>query len=312
MGLKMAVPDFQSLMLPVLMATANGEISAPDLRNRVAASIMLSEEDSKEMLPSGRQTTFGNRTAWANVFLQRAGLIEKTGRGVYRITAAGLQVIAENPPRIDMPFLERFPSYVEWRQKSSAGGFDKPNRKNGASPIGQVSATPEELMGQSYQTLTGALEADLLDRMREMSPTFFEQLVIDLLRELGYGGGQSERGKAIGGPGDGGLDGVINEDTLGLDRVYVQAKRYGAGHAVGRPEVQAFSGSLDGVSATKGILITTGSISPRAREYVSRISKRIILIDGMELSRLMVEKEIGVRVTEIYKIKKIDENYFTE
>lgn len=308
----MAVPDFQSLMLPVLMATGDGEISAPDLRNRVAATVNLSEEDLKEMLPSGRQTTFANRAAWANVFLQRAGLIEKTGRGIYRATGTGTQVLAENPAKIDMPFLERFPSYVEWRQKSASGGFAKLDRKDGGSAIGEVSVTPEELMGRSYETLTGALEADLLDRMREMSPTFFEQLVIDLLRELGYGGGQSERGRATGGPGDGGLDGVINEDALGLDRVYVQAKRYGAGNAVGRPEVQAFSGSLDGVSATKGILITTGSISPAAREYVSRISKRIILIDGLELSRLMVQKEIGVRVTEIYKIKKIDENYFTE
>jgi restriction system protein len=160
--------------------------------------------------------------------------------------------------------------------------------------------------------LTGTLEPDLLDRMREMSPASFEALVIDLLSKLGYGGGLPERGKAIGGPGDAGIDGVINEDALGLDRVYVQAKRYGAGNAVGRPEVQAFSGSLDGVSATKGILITTGSISPAARDYASRIAKRIILIDGMELARLMVEQEIGVRVTETYKIKKIDENYFTE
>ncbi len=308
----MAVPDFQSLMLPVLMATGGGEISAPDLRDRVAATVNLSEEDLKEMLPSGRQTTFANRTAWANVFLQRAGLIEKTGRGIYRATEAGNQVLAEKPAKIDMPFLERFPSYVEWRQRSAAGGFAKLDRKDGGSAIGELSVTPEELMGRSYETLTGALEADLLDRMREMSPAFFEQLVIDLLRELGYGGGQSERGKATGGPGDGGLDGVINEDALGLDRVYVQAKRYGAGNAVGRPEVQAFSGSLDGVSATKGILITTGSISPAAREYVSRISKRIILIDGLELSRLMVQKEIGVRVTETYKIRKIDENYFSE
>lgn len=308
----MAVPDFQSLMLPVLMATGDGEISAPNLRDRVAATVNLNEEDLKEMLPSGRQATFANRTAWANVFLQRAGLIEKTGRGVYRATETGNQVLAEQPAKIDMPFLERFPSYVEWRQRSAAGGFAKLDRKDGGSAIGEVSVTPEELMGRSYETLTGALEADLLDRMREMSPAFFEQLVIDLLRELGYGGGQSERGKATGGPGDGGLDGVFNEDALGLDRVYVQAKRYGAGNAVGRPEVQAFSGSLDGVSATKGILITTGSISPAAREYVSRISKRIILIDGLELSRLMVQKEIGVRVTETYKIRKIDENYFSE
>ncbi len=309
----MAVPDFQSLMLPVLAATAEGEIPASALRDRVAASLKLTDEDLKEMLPSGRQTTFGNRTAWANVFLQRAGLIEKTGRGVYRATSAGLQVLAEGPSKIDMKFLDRFPSYVEWRQRSTAGGgFGKPPLPDPGSPTAEATATPEEQMARSYQILTSALEADLLDRMREMSPTSFEGLVIDLLRKLGYGGGDPERGKAIGGPGDAGIDGVINEDALGLDRVYVQAKRYGAGNTVGRPEVQAFSGSLDGLSATKGVLITTGSISPAARDYAARISKRIILIDGMELARLMVEQEIGVRVTEIYKIKKTDENYFTE
>lgn len=307
----MAVPDFQSLMLPVLSATANGEISASDLRDRVAATVNLDAENLREMLPSGRQTTFANRTAWANVFLQRAELIEKTGRGVYRATPTGLKVLEERPAKIDMAFLERFPSYVEWRQKSVAG-FAKPALKAGNAAASDIAITPEEQMGESYQTLTGALEADLLDRMRGMSPASFEALVIELLSKLGYGGGQPERGKAIGGPGDAGIDGVINEDALGLDRVYVQAKRYGAGNAVGRPEVQAFSGSLDGVSATKGVLITTGSISLAAREYASRIAKRIILIDGMELARLMVEQEIGVRVTEIYKIKKIDENYFTE
>jgi restriction system protein len=224
----------------------------------------------------------------------------------------GNQTLAEKPSKIDMTFLERFPSYVEWRRRSAAPGLVKLDRKNGAPQSAEASETPEEQLGRSYQTLASALEADLLDRMREMSPIFFERLVIDLLGELGYGGGQPERGKAIGGPGDAGLDGVINEDALGLDRVYVQAKRYGAGGTVGRPEVQAFSGSLDGVSATKGILITTGSISPAAREYASRIAKRIILIDGMELARLMVEYEVGVRVTETYKVKKIDENYFTE
>jgi restriction system protein len=224
----------------------------------------------------------------------------------------GVQVLAEGPSKIDMKFLERFPSYVEWRQRSVAGGFGKPALIDPGSSTTEVSATPEEQIGRSYQVLTGALEADLLDRMREMSPTSFEGLVIDLLSKLGYGGGQPERGKVIGGPGDAGIDGVINEDSLGLDRVYIQAKRYGAGNSVGRPEVQAFSGSLDGVSATKGILITTGSISSAAREYASRIAKRIILIDGMELARLMVEQEIGVRVTETYRIKKIDENYFTE
>ena len=178
----MAVPDFQSLMLPVLMAIADGAISASELRDRVAGSAKLSEEDLKEMLPSGRQTTFGNRTAWANVFLQGAGLIEKTGRGVYRATPTGLLVLAEGPSKIDMKFLERFPSYVEWRQRSATGGFGKPAITDPGSPTVEVSATPEEQIERSYQILTGALEADLLDRMREISPSSFEGLVIDLSR----------------------------------------------------------------------------------------------------------------------------------
>lgn len=308
----MAVPDFQSLMLPLLKATANGNISASELRKRVAESEKLSEEDLAEMLPSGKQTTFANRTAWANVHLQRAGLIEKTGHGVYRATQTGNQILAEGPAKIDMKFLERFPSYTEWRQTNIPGGVTKLDVKDGGLAPGETAATPEEQIGRSYQVFAGALEADLLDRIREMSPSSFEGLVIDLIGKLGYGGGQPGRGKAIGGPGDAGLDGVINEDALGLDRVYVQAKCYGEENAVRRPEVQAFSGSLDGVSATKGILITTGKISSGARDYVSKISKRIILIDGVELARLMVEHEVGVRVTETYKLKKIDENYFTE
>lgn len=243
----MAVPDFQSLMLPLLKATANGNIPASELRKRVAESENLSEEDLAEMLPSGKQTTFANRTAWANVHLQRAGLIEKTGHGVYLATQTGNQILAEGPAKIDVKFLERFPSYTEWRQTNILGGVVK---DGGLSPA-ETAATPEEQIGRSYQALAGALEADLLDRMREMSPSSFEGLVIDLISKLGYGGGQPERGKAIGGPGDAGLDGVINEDALGLDRVYVQAKCYGKENAVRRPEVQAFSGSLDGVKRDK-------------------------------------------------------------
>jgi restriction system protein len=308
----MAVPDFQTLMLPVLAATANGEIPASDLRDRVAASMKLSDEDLKEMLPSGRQTTFANRTAWANVFLQRAGLIQKTSRGVYCATPAGLEVIAQHPQKIDIKFLERFPSYVEWRQRSTAGSLVKPGEPIDIISSVQASDTPEEQIERSYRVLTSALEADLLDRVRGMSPGFFETLILRLLGKLGYGGGEPARGQVTGGPGDGGIDGVINEDSLGLDRIYLQAKRYGANNTVGRPEVQAFSGSLDGVSATKGILITTGSISPGAREYASRIAKRIILIDGAELARLMVEHEVGVQATGTYTIRKIDENYFVE
>jgi restriction system protein len=273
----MAVPDFQSLMLPVLRAAADGDISAPDLRSRIAAELRLTEADLAEMLPSGRQTTFANRTAWANVFLQRAGLLEKVSRGVYRISTEGRQVLAGRPERVDMRFLERYPAYVEWRQRSVSIESAEPGQ--GAGPATE-DQTPEEQIEASHTALTTALQTDLLERVREMSPAFFERLIVDLLIAMGYGGGRAEMGQAIGRAGDGGIDGMIKEDALGLDIVYVQAKRYADGNTVGRAEVQSFAGSLDGVGATKGIFFGTSTFSQGAREYVGRISKRIVLIDG--------------------------------
>jgi restriction system protein len=305
----MAVPDFQSLMLPVLRAAADGDISAPELRSRVADDLRLTEADLAEMLPSGRQTTFANRTAWANVFLQRAGLLEKASRGVYRITAEGRQVLAERPERVDMRFLERYPTYVEWRQRSAAIKTVAGQQSGETEPQDQ---TPEEQIEASHSALTSALQSDILERVREMPPAFFERLIVDLLIAMGYGGGRAEMGQAIGRAGDGGIDGMIKEDALGLDIVYVQAKRYGDGNTVGRADVQSFAGSLDGVGATKGIFFTTSAFSQGARDYVGRISKRIVLIDGAELSALMVRNGVGARTRTVYEIKRIDEDYFSE
>jgi restriction system protein len=303
----MAVPDFQSLMLPVLRAVADGEIAAADLRHRVAHDVRLTEDDLAEVLPSGRQTTFTNRTAWALAYLQRAGLIEKVKRGVYVISDEGQRVLAGSPARIDKAFLARYPSYLEWRQRSTPGDAGI----SGGEGV-EESRTPEELMEASHASLRAALEADLLDRVRELSPAFFENLIVDLLIAMGYGGGRAEMGQAIGRAGDGGIDGMIKEDALGLDIVYVQAKRYADGNTVGRSEVQSFAGSLDGVGATKGIFFTTSAFSQGARDYVGRISKRIVLIDGAELSALMVRNSVGVRTRIVYEIKKVDEDYFTE
>jgi restriction system protein len=309
----MAVPDFQSLMLPVLQATASAEIAAADLRKQVADQLHLSNEDLAARLPSGTTTVFTNRVAWANVYLQRAGLIEKIGRGMYRATSAGLGVLSEHPTTIDLSYLQRFPSYTEWRRgiASSTGSASGLNQDD-AGTIAEIAATPEEQIEKNYRTLTAALQAEVLDRVREMPPAFFERMVIDLLVKLGYGGGHPEMGQVTGKSGDGGIDGVIKEDALGLDVVYIQAKRYGVGHSVGQPEMRDFAGSLDGEAATKGIFITTGLFSSGAVNYVNRISKRIILIDGQQLAILLVEREVGVRVSEIYKLKRIDENYFSE
>jgi restriction system protein len=306
----MPIPDFQSLMLPVLRAAAEGEIATKDLRDRVASEVGLSESDLAEMNPSGRQTTFVNRTAWAYVFLQRAGLLEKVGRGVYRITDEGRKAVEGSPARIDMRFLERYPSYVEWRHGSASGGGAV--GETGTDVAAGVAQTPEEQMDASYKALNAALEIDLVERVRELSPAFFENLIIELLIAMGYGGGLAEMGQAIGRAGDGGIDGIIKEDALGLDIVYVQAKRYGAQNPVGRGEVQSFAGSLDGVGATKGIFVTTSTFSQGAREFVQRITKRIVLVDGGELARLMIRHKVGVRIRTTYDLKKIDEDYFTE
>jgi restriction system protein len=305
----MPVPDFQSLMLPVLRATAEGQISAIELRDRVASGIGLTESELAERLPKGGQSVFANRVAWANMYLQRAGLIEKIGRGFYKITDDGGQALAETPERIDLRFLNRYPSYLEWRRNRPEPTIGAPQEIGSSLDTTQ---TPEEQMEGSYASLSAALEAELLDRIRAQSPAFFEKVIINLLTAMGYGGGRAEMGQAIGRAGDGGIDGMIKEDALGLDIVYVQAKRYADGNTVGRSEVQGFAGSLDGVGATKGIFFTTSTFSQGARDYVGRISKRIVLIDGAELSALMVRNGVGVRTRTTYEIKGVDEDYFTE
>jgi restriction system protein len=309
----MPVPDFQSLMLPVLRAMPEGDVNSVDLRARVARAVGLNDDDLAQMLAGGRQTTFTNRVAWANVHLQRAGLLDKVRRGTYRLSEQGRRVLRNAPQQIDLRFLEQFPSYVEWRQRTAASGNPSENE---TTPSIEVSlngvATPEEQIERSYQLLTTTLEAELLERVREISPAFFETLIMDLLIAMGYGGGRADMGKAIGKSGDGGIDGIIKEDTLGLDIVYMQAKRYAADHSIGRQDIQGFAGSLDGVQATKGIFVTTSSFTKGAIEYAEKIAKRIILIDGRELTKLMVQHGVGVRAKATYEIKRADEDYFSE
>lgn len=302
----MAIPDFQSLMLPVLAALAKGETGRADLHRRVSERLKLTEEDLAERQPSGRESLFANRVDWANFSMQRAGLIGKPRKGRYRLTEAGRTLLNERPEKIDLRTLNRFPSYVEWRRGGKQAAFvEGPERI-------EPNITPAEQIAESYELLARALASDLLERVRQTSWAFFETLVVDLLIKLNYGGGDPAMGKAIGRSGDEGVDGVISEDALGLDKIYVQAKRYAAGNTVGRPEVQAFAGALDGVGATKGILITTSSFSTAAREFASKIAKHLVLIDGEELARLMIEREVGVRVSATYKLMSIDENYFVE
>jgi restriction system protein len=298
----MSIPDFQTLMLPLLRHLADGtERSNQETLEALAREFNLTEDERIQLLPSGKQTVFRNRVAWAKAHFKRAGLIESPQRGVYRITDRGRSVLAGNPERIDLRFLDQFPGHREFRASS------KTEVEADVTPHADE-MTPEEHIALGYQQLREELAADLLRRVKDCPPDFFEQLVVDLLLAMGYGGSRQDAGKAVGRSGDGGIDGIIKEDRLGLDAIYIQAKRWE--NVVGRPEVQKFAGALQGQRARKGILITTSSLTKDARDFVSAIDNRIVLIDGQMLASLMIDYGIGVTETGTYIVKRIDSDYF--
>jgi restriction system protein len=275
-----------------------------EFRERIAADLKLSPEDLSQRLPSGRQTVFANRVAWSAVYLHRAAALERTRRGVFRITARGHELLEQNPAKINIQILSQFPEFVSFHKGAANGaGADEDQ-----PPKLLKTETPEEQLAASYKILRDALANDVLEAVKKSTPAFFEELVIDLLVAMGYGGSMEDAGRAVGRSGDGGIDGIIKEDKLGLDVVYVQAKRWT--NPVGRPVVQAFAGSLEGVRARKGVLITTSYFSQDAVEYVRMIEKRIVLIDGKHLADLMIENDIGVNVAQVYKLKRLDSDYF--
>jgi restriction system protein len=302
------VPNFQQLMLPVLQsaANANGETSVSELADKIAAQLKLTEEDVEQLLPSGKQTVFKNRLNWAKSYMGKAGLVESTRRGYFRVTPRGYELLASSPKYIDVSVLSTIPEFAAWTSEERKSEVaDEPQEV-----ISQID--PEEQMAVSFTKLTKSLSSDLIERIHSFSPSFFERLIIDLLLAMGYGGGRAEMGRSLGKSGDGGIDGVIKEDELGLDVVYVQAKRYAADNAVPVREVRDFIGSLEGHRASKGVFVTTSTFPTSARDFVDRVSKRVILIDGAELARLMIRHNVGVRIKEVYEIKKIDEDYFSE
>jgi restriction system protein len=281
-----------------------GEYALQAVWNQVQAELHLSETDVAEKLPSGMQTKFANRLAWAAVYFAKAGVLRRVRRGVFQITDKGRELLAENHQRITSKILSRYPEFVEFH-KGSGDQSDNPVL-NGK----EASQTPEEQLVASYEALRQALAAEVLDTVKKSSPAFFEKLVVDLLVAMGYGGSIDDAGKAVGGAGDGGIDGIIKEDRLGLDVVYIQAKRWG--NVVGRPVVQAFAGSLEGHRARKGVLITTSGFSQDAFDYVQRIEKKIVLIDGKQLADYMIDFEVGVTKGKAYVVKKMDQDYFEE
>ncbi len=305
----MAVPDYQSLMLPLLRALADGnDHEVADVRDRIAKELNLTEADRTELLPSGKQAGFNNRVGWAKTYLDKAGLVSSPRRGVYRITEAGQGLLRQNPNRIDRQLLMQFESFRDFIEREVTP--PQAALETGAVTPPGLSQTPEEVLDSAYQQIRRRLEADLLAAVSKASPTFFERLVVDLLVKMGYGGSVEDAGRALGRSHDDGLDGVIKEDHLGLDAIYVQAKRWT--RTVGRPEIQAFAGSLEGARARKGVFITTSAFSGEAREYVARIEKKIALIDGEQLATLMADFGIGVNNVSNYELKRVDSDYFSE
>jgi restriction system protein len=301
----MAIPDYQSLMLPVLKLAGDGqEHSLRQAIETLADQFQLTEEERRQLLPSGRQPAFDNRVGWARTYLKKAGLLQSPRRAYFSITQRGSDVLEENPPEINAAFLRRYPEFVE---------FTRPKRKkpgDAERPLDQEIQTPEEDIEAAYESLREALAIELLDTIKSCSPAFFERLVIDLLLKMGYGGTREDAGQAVGRSGDGGIDGIIKEDRLGLDTVYIQAKKWEA--TVGRPEIQKFAGALLGQRARRGVFITTSDFTQAARDYLSRIDSTIILIDGTTLTRLMIDFDIGVTGVATYELKRVDSDYFTE
>jgi restriction system protein len=298
------IPDYQTIMLPFLKCVADGkEHTMREIINGLANAFNLNETERRELLPSGKQPIFDNRVGWASTYLKKAGVVETPKRALYRITDRGQGVLKRNPKRVDNKFLEQFPEFKEFRarkEKPIAG--DTPTKEN-------ADVNPEELFESAYKDLQETLAAELLDTIKSCSAEFFERLVIDVLIKMGYGGSRREAGAALGRAGDEGIDGIIKEDKLGLDIIYIQAKRWDK-TTVGRPEIQRFAGALLGQAAKKGIFITTSRFSREAEDYVKGLDAKIILIDGERLAELMVEYNVGVDPVATYEIKKIDSDYF--
>lgn len=307
--LTMPIPDYQFLMLPVLKAAANGEVRIGAVVDTLADQLRLTPEERTQLLPSGKQTVFSNRVHWAKSYLSKAQLVELTRRGHFHITPRGQVVLRSNPGSIDNHFLGQFEEFRQFRERSIGPDDDGPGSP--LSPVVDQKQTPDEIMRAANAQIESALGQDLLDRVRNAPPEFFERLLVNLLLSMGYGGSRADKaGRTLGRSGDDGVDGVIDQDALGLDRVYIQAKRYAAGNNIGSGAIRDFFGSLDRHKATKGLFVTTSTFSPSAKETAEFLSKRIVLIDGDQLAALMVQQNIGCRVEDTLYIKKLDEEFF--
>lgn len=301
------IPDYQSLMLPLLkLVSDRQEYKFRDIVDRLAAQFNLSDDERKELLASGQQPIFDNRVGWAKTYLKKAGLLDTPKRAAVVITQRGLDVLKQNPEGINARFLRQFPEFEEFQTIKR----DTSEEEQTSDEI--ETQTPEETLETAYRKIRKSLALEILSKVIEQPSGFFEKLVVELLVKMGYGGSFKEAGKAIGKSGDEGIDGTIKEDKLGLDIIYIQAKRWQSGNVVGRPEIHKFVGALAGQGAKKGIFITTSSFTKDAIEYIPRNETKIVLIDGEQLANLMIDYEIGVTKMTSYDIKKLDSDYFNE
>lgn len=301
----MVIPDYETLMGPLLrisQANKGDEVSIADAIEQLANQYKLTEEERQELLPSGSTFKFSSRVSWARTYLQKAGLLEATRRGYFRITKRGVEVLGKKPEKVDNRVLAQFPEFREFQ------GAKKKTKKENENATAE---TPIESMASHYDQIRAALSSELLDRVKKCSPQFFERLVITLLVRMGYGGSLKDAGQAVGRTGDGGIDGVIREDKLGLDNIYVQAKRW-TDKPVGSPDIDQFAGALSKKKATKGIFITTSAFTKDALTSIREYSSRIILIDGNSLADYMIDYGVGVSVASTYEIKKVDTDFFEE
>jgi len=299
----MRIPKYHEIMLPLLkLASDNKNYSLSDAIEILVTDFNLTNDDKRELLPSGKQYKFNNRVGWARTYLKKAGLIESPERGLFKITEKGHQVLSQKPKIIDKNLLMKYPNFQEFQSRKKDTSDVEVNDKDN---------TPEEIIDSTFQEIKESLASELLENIKSTTDSYFEKIVVKLLIKMGYGGSIIDAGKAIGKSGDGGIDGIIKEDKLGLDVIYIQAKKWSDTH-VGRPEIQKFAGSLDMHHANKGVFLTTSKFTSDAKDFVNKIQKKIILIDGNKLAHYMIDYNLGVSNIAEYELKKIDTDYFID
>lgn len=308
----MPIPDFQTIMLPLLKLTADRkEYRVNDLVEILSDQFNLTDEERKELLPSGQSFLFINRVNWARTYLKKAGFFDAPKRGVISITQRGIDFLATSPSELNVKTLRHYPEFIDFVTAKVDENSEQLIMPSEVIPT-DTKNTPEESLEEAYLNIRKSLASELRSKIIELSPAFFEKLVVELVVKMGYGGSMKDAGKAIGKSGDEGIDGTIKEDKLGLDIIYIQAKRWQVGNVVGRPEIQKFVGALAGQGAKKGIFITTSSFTREALEYSPKNETKIVLIDGDQLARYMIDYGLGVTTSQVYEVKKIDGDYFGE